>query len=87
MNNRTLFRKWSVFLACFAFCGQQAFAAGGSASPLEITVLVVVILLALLFVLAGIAAGGFLFEKDVCRFFEPVPKGGKGKGVACPEPD
>lgn len=53
MNNRTLFRKWSVFLACFAFCGQQAFAAGGSASPLEITVLVVVILLALLFVLAA----------------------------------
>ena len=35
MNNRTLFRKWSVFLACFAFCGQQAFAAGGSASPVN----------------------------------------------------
>lgn len=53
MNNRTLFRKWSVFLACFAFCGQQAFAVGDSANPLEITVLVVVILLALLFVLAA----------------------------------
>ena len=53
MNNRTLFRKWSVFLACFAFCGQQAFAAGDSANPLEVTVLIVVILLAFLFVLAA----------------------------------
>ena len=53
MNNRTLFRKWSALSCMLCFCGQQAFAAGGSASPLEITVLVVVILLALLFVLAA----------------------------------
>lgn len=50
MINKTLYRKWFLFLVYFVFCGLQAFAAGDSASPLEITVLVVVLILVLLFI-------------------------------------
>ena len=53
MCTRALFRKWFVFLVCFVFCGRQAFAAGDSVNPLEITVLIVVLILVLLFVPAA----------------------------------
>lgn len=53
MCTRALFRKWFVFLVCFIFCGRQAFAAVDSVNPLEITVLVVVLILVLLFVPAA----------------------------------
>ncbi|MCS2891325.1 response regulator [Parabacteroides faecis] len=53
MGTRVLFRKWFVFLVCFVFCGRQAFAAGDSVNPLEITVLIVVLILVLLFVPAA----------------------------------
>ena len=53
MCTRALFRKWFIFLVCFVFCGRQAFAAGDSVNPLEITVLIVVLILVLLFVPAA----------------------------------
>lgn len=53
MCTKALFRKWFVFLVCFVFCGRQAFAAGDSVNPLEITVLIVVLILVLLFVPAA----------------------------------
>lgn len=53
MCTRARFRKWFVFLVCFVFCGRQAFAAGDSVNPLEITVLIVVLILVLLFVPAA----------------------------------
>ena len=52
MNNRALSRKLSVFLVCFAFCGQQAFAAEGAVGTLDIVVLAVVVLLAIFFISA-----------------------------------
>ncbi len=53
MCTKALFRKWFIFLVCFVFCGRQAFAAGDSVNPLEITVLIVVLILVLLFVPAA----------------------------------
>ena len=52
MNNKALSRKLSVFLVCFAFCGQQAFAAEGAVGTLDIVVLAVVVLLAIFFISA-----------------------------------
>lgn len=52
MNTIAMYRKWILFPACFAFCGQQAFAAEGTGGSLDIIVLAVVVILALLLVLA-----------------------------------
>ncbi|WP_288207430.1 response regulator [uncultured Parabacteroides sp.] len=51
-NNRALFRKWTVFLACFVLCGQRAFAAGEAVGTIDIIVLVFTVLLAILFISA-----------------------------------
>lgn len=63
MNTIALYRKWLLFPACFAFCGQQAFAAEGSGSSLDIVVLTIVIILALLLVFAF-----FFFRKMYANF-------------------
>lgn len=63
MNTIALYRKWILFPACFAFCGQQAFAAEGSGSSLDIVVLTIVIILALLLVFAF-----FFFRKMYANF-------------------
>lgn len=52
MNTIALYRKWIVFPACFALCGQQAFAADGSGGSMDIVVLVVVVIMALLLISA-----------------------------------
>lgn len=59
MNTTAFCRKWIIFPVCFAFCGQNVFAAGATGSSLEVVVLVSIVLLFLLLACA------FLFIKKM----------------------
>lgn len=82
MNNRALSRKLSVFLVCFAFCGQQAFAAEGAVGTLDIVVLAVVDSFSHILYL-----GMFLLAEDVHRLYGTIERGQKRKGFVTSQRD